>query len=104
MKTLFTSLGYIGSCLIATMQIPQIYLTYKRGKIQDLSIYTIGMNLIAAGCMISYATYYKLYPVIISNSCITTCDFILVFLYFKYKKSHNDWSLENIEKQITLPT
>ena len=105
MNSLFTTLGYIGASFVATMQIPQIYHTYKSEKSKDISIYTLLMNLTAAGCMISYASYYKLYPVIISNSCIATCDFVLIYLYFRQRqKSQNDWTLENVQKQFTLTT
>lgn len=88
---IFLSFGYIGACLISTMQIPQIKHTFRQKTVKDLSLYTLSMNLSAAACMLMYASYYRLYPIMLANSCISTCDIILICLYFRYcKKAEPD--------------
>ena len=101
LDTIFTVVGYVGSCLIATMQIPQIYHTVKEKKIKDLSIHSVLLNMLASTCMFSYSSYFKLYPISIASGCVIICDGILVILYKTYhvytvKNPHLEgWEIDN---------
>jgi uncharacterized protein with PQ loop repeat len=101
LDTVFTILGYVGSCLLATMQTPQIYHTIKQKKIKDLSIYSVLLNMLASSCMFSYSYYFKLYPISIASGCVIICDGILVILYKTYhvynvKNPHLEgWEIDN---------
>lgn len=89
---IFRTIGYAGGLLIGSMQIPQIYHTKKSGKVKDLSIYSVCMNFLAAVAMITYGTYFRLYPVLIANCSVAICDIILFYLYAIYVFSSDDTS------------
>jgi uncharacterized protein with PQ loop repeat len=97
-NTIFTVVGYIGSTLIATMQVPQIYHTVKKQQIKDLSLYSVLLNMLASGCMFSYSSYFKLYPITIASGCVVICDAILIILYKTYdiQTPHLEgWEIDN---------
>ena len=101
LNSIFYIIGYIGAGFIGGMQIPQIYHTHKSGKVKDISLYTLIMNFIASACMINYSIYFKLYPVVIANSCVATCDIVLFTLYAKYTFQ---WKLtKSPEQMVVLP-
>ena len=94
---LFITLGYIGSCMIGGMLIPQVILTIRTNKTKDLSIGFLLMNMIAVSSMIPYSLYFNLIPVLIANSSVGICNSILLYYalcnYYSEKK--------NIENNIT---
>ena len=83
-EVVFLTFGYLGACFVSTMQIPQIKHTFREKTVKDLSLYTLSMNLTAAACMLMYASYFRLYPIMLANTCISSCDIILICLYFRY--------------------
>ena len=76
---IYISLGYIGSSLIGIMLIPQVYLTIKTNKTEDLSIVFLIVNMFAVLSMVPYSIYFSLYPVLIANSSVGTCNCILLY-------------------------
>jgi len=86
-EVVFLSFGYLGACFVSTMQIPQIKHTFREKTVKDLSLYTLSMNLTAALCMLIYSSYFRLYPILFANTCISSCDIILICLYFKYRNN-----------------
>lgn len=98
LNTIFLTLGYMGASLVATMQVPQIYHTVKNETVNDLSLYTLGMNFTAALCMLTYAGRFSLYPIMLANGCITTCDSILLCLYFRYRQTPDNNTEHDIDK------
>ena len=76
---LFNVLGYIGSCMIGCMLIPQVMLTIKTNKTKDLSIRFLLMNMLAVSSMIPYSVYFNLIPVLIANSSVSICNSILLY-------------------------
>ena len=93
---IFTAIGYLGSSLIATMQIPQIRHTVKSGQIKDLSLCSVFLNMFASGCMFSYSSYYKLYPITIASGCVVVCDTVLISL-FHYHRNKTPLNIEGWE-------
>ena len=77
--SLFNVLGYIGSCMIGCMLIPQVILTIKTNKTKDLSIGYLLMNKLAVSAMIPYSIYFNLIPVLIANSSVSICNSILLY-------------------------
>ena len=97
---LFNVLGYIGSCMIGCMLIPQVILTIKTNKTKDLSIGFLLMNMFAVSSMIPYSIYFNLIPVLIANSSVCICNSILLYYtlcnyYSENKKTENDNSNKN---------
>ena len=86
-EVVFLSIGYLGACFVATMQIPQIKHTFRTKTVKDLSLYSLSMNLSASLCMLMYSSYFRLYPILLANTSISSCDIILICLYFKYRKN-----------------
>ena len=43
---IFLIFGYVGSASACMMMIPQIFLTFKKKSMKDISIQTIGLNLL----------------------------------------------------------
>ena len=88
---LFNILGYVGSCMIGSMLIPQVYLTIKTKKTKDLSTGFLLMNMVAVSSMIPYSIYFNLIPVLIANSSVCICNSILLYYtlsnYYSEKKT-----------------
>lgn len=99
----FEIFGYLGSANACLMMLPQLFLTIKKKSFDDLSIEMIAMNLLTQCFFLPYSTHFKLYPLIIVNSTLASCDIIILTYYFYYKnKEKNELSkafLENIFRE-----
>ncbi len=82
----FNIFGYAASVNACLMMLPQLYLTIKKKSFEDLSIKMIVMNLFTQALFFPYSTHFKLYPLIIVNSTLSSCDIIILLYYFYYKK------------------
>ena len=82
-KIVFDILGYFGSSLLTIMMYPQVYLTIKTNKTDDLSINFVVLNFIATICLVPYSIYYNIIPIAIANISLLICNFILLSLYIK---------------------
>jgi uncharacterized protein with PQ loop repeat len=80
---LFITFGYIGSCMIGIMFIPQVLKTIKTNKTDDLSIIFLLMNTIAVLIMIPYSIHFNLIPIMIANSSVGICNSILLYYAMK---------------------
>ena len=89
---IFNIFGYIGSGFLSIMLWPQIYLTIKTNKTDDISIKFLVANLCAIGFLLPYSIYYQLYPIIVANSSVFISNSILLFYSVK--------NLKNNEAQI----
>lgn len=81
---IYTIIAYIGSCIAGIMLIPQVYLTIKTKKTDDISLEFLILNMLAVLAMIPYSIYFKLHPVLIANLSIGFCTSIIL-----YYKIHN---------------
>ena len=99
---LFIILGYIGSSMIGIMLIPQVYLTIKTNKTDDLSVIFLIMNMIAVVTMIPYSIYFQLYPVLIANSSVGICNSILLCYTIKNQNSKNKIQNPEIETETNI--
>lgn len=83
MDFIFLIFGYLGSLIAIFMMFPQVYLTIKTRKTEDISIKTIIMNLSAQVFFLPYSVYFRLYPLMTANVSLAICDLIIIFIYLK---------------------
>tara|TARA_Y100000816_G_C25962259_1_gene502127 strand:- start:472 stop:741 length:270 start_codon:yes stop_codon:yes gene_type:complete len=86
MDIVYLIFGYIGSLIAIIMMFPQVYLTLKTQKTEDISIKTISMNLTAQLFFLPYSIYFELYPLLCANISLALCDIIIIIIYFKNKE------------------
>ena len=86
----FQIFGYAASANACLMMLPQLFLTIKNKSFEDLSIKTISMNLLTQILFLPYSTHLNLYPFIIVNTMLATCDVIIIFYYYYYKDKSNN--------------
>lgn len=87
----FQIFGYLASANACLMMLPQLFLTIKKKSFADLSIRMISMNLLTQFLFLPYSTHFNLYPLIIVNTMLATCDIVILAYYFYYrKKDSND--------------
>tara|TARA_X000000950_G_C13376078_1_gene442369 strand:+ start:202 stop:534 length:333 start_codon:yes stop_codon:yes gene_type:complete len=87
----FQIFGYLASANACLMMLPQLFLTIKKKSFSDLSIKMISMNLLTQILFLPYSTHFNLYPLIIVNTMLATCDIVILVYYFYYrKKDSND--------------
>ena len=68
------------------MMLPQLFLTIKKKSFADLSIEMISMNLLTQFLFLPYSTHFNLYPLIIVNTMLASCDVVILIYYFYYRK------------------
>tara|TARA_A100001035_G_scaffold236128_1_gene199898 strand:- start:596 stop:904 length:309 start_codon:yes stop_codon:yes gene_type:complete len=92
--------GYVASANACLMMIPQLYLTLKKKTMEDISMYTICMNLFTQCLFLPYTIHFKLYPFLTVNLFLAVFDISLIisYLIFYRKKDglYNSLLDENI--------
>lgn len=87
----FQIFGYLASANACLMMLPQLFLTIKKKSFSDLSIKMIFLNLLTQFLFLPYSTHFNLYPLIIVNTMLASCDVVILIYYFYYrKKDSND--------------
>lgn len=99
----FLIFGYLASGTACFMMFPQIYLTTKKKKIEDLSILTISMGLLTQCLFFPYSIHFKLYPLQTVNIFLGVCDSFIIAYYFYLKYSPRDRLLEETFINSTDP-
>ena len=82
----FQIFGYLASANACLMMLPQLFLTIKKKSFADLSIKMIFMNLLTQFLFLPYSTHFNLYPLIIVNTMLASCDVVILIYYFYYRK------------------
>ena len=96
MEIFFTYCGYIGSFLLAILLFPQVYKTFKTKDVSGLSSTFIVIETITTilwflyGLGIILDNDIKGVPIIISNSSLLICSFLLLYGKIKYSKRIKD--------------
>lgn len=88
--SIFEILGYLASANACLMMLPQLFLTIKSKSFADLSIKMISMNLLTQFLFLPYSTHFNLYPLIIVNTTLASCDVVILSYYFYYRKKDNN--------------
>ena len=77
--------GYIGGGLLVITLLPQLYLTYKSKKVDDISYIFIFLQIITCFFFLIYGIYLKEIPIILANSIL----FVQLMLFLLLKKMYN---------------
>lgn len=93
---IFEIFGYLASANACLMMIPQLYLTVKKKSFDDLSIDMISMNLLTQALFFPYSIHFKLYPLIVVNSMLSSCDIIILYCFFSHRKNNEDELVKNL--------
>lgn len=88
--TIFSLFGYLASVNACLMMIPQVQLTINKRSFEDISIHMICMNLLTQGLFFPYSIYYNLYPLIIVNTMLSSCDIVIIFCYIRSNSQTNN--------------
>lgn len=87
---IFEIFGYLGFANACLMMLPQLFLTIWKKSFDDLSIEMIFMNLLTQFLFLPYSTHFNLYPLVIVNTTLATCDIVIITYYFYYKNKQNN--------------
>lgn len=93
---IFEIFGYLASANACLMMIPQLYLSVKKNSFDDLSINMICMNLLTQALFFPYSIHFKLYPLIVVNSMLSSCDIIILYCFFSHRKNNDDELVKNL--------
>lgn len=93
---IFEIFGYLASANACLMMIPQLYLSIKKNSFDDLSINMICMNLLTQALFFPYSIHFKLYPLIVVNSMLSSCDIIILYCFFSHLKNNDDELVKNL--------
>lgn len=93
---IFEIFGYLASANACLMMIPQLYLSIKKKSFDDLSINMICMNLLTQTLFFPYSIHFKLYPLIVVNSMLSSCDIIILYCFFSHRKNNDDELVKNL--------
>ncbi len=99
----FLIFGYLASGTACLMMFPQVYLTTKKKKIEDLSISTISMGLLTQCLFFPYSIHFQLYPLLTVNIFLSVCDSFIICYYFYLKYSPRNLLLEETFIDSTDP-
>lgn len=100
----FEIFGYLGSAGACLMMLPQLFLTIKKKSFEDLSITMISMNLITQFLFLPYSTHFSLYPLIIVNTTLATCDIAILTCYCYHKISKKDEMTNDLLENMVQDT
>jgi uncharacterized protein with PQ loop repeat len=101
---IFEIFGYLGSASACLMMLPQLFLTIKKRSFDDLSIKMISINLLTQCFFFPYSTHFKLYPLIIVNTTLATCDIVILTCYCYHKISKKDEMTNDLLENMVQDT
>ena len=76
--------GYLGAFFLTVTLLPQLYLTCKTKKIDDISYGFILLQIITCIFFLIYGLLLNAVPLMVANSAVLTQLLILGFLKLKY--------------------
>jgi len=78
-------IGYIGALFLTITLIPQLLLSYKTKKVEDISFGFIGLQMLTCVFFLTYGILLKSTPLMLANGIVLTQLSLLSFLKVKYK-------------------
>lgn len=78
-------IGYIGAIFLTITLIPQLWLTYKTKKVDDISFGFIGLQMITCVFFLTYGILINSTPLMLANSIVFAQLSLLGFLKVKYR-------------------
>ena len=82
---LYSLFGWVCTSLFAISYIPQIWLTYKTKKVDDISVSLWWILLIAYTCGLYYGIHLKEWPLIWGYIWGFSCSSIFLIMFYKYR-------------------
>lgn len=76
--------GYLGAFFLTITLIPQLILTCKTQKTDDISYGFIALQILTCIFFLIYGIFLNAMPLMIANSTVLTQLLIMAFLKFKY--------------------
>ena len=53
-------------------------------------------EFINSGPFFPYSIHFKLYPLIVVNSMLSSCDIIILYCFFSHRKNNDDELVKNL--------
>lgn len=97
--------GYLGSSLLIISLIPQIYHSFSTKKLDDLSSWTLGIELTTSVMFLTYGIIIDEIPMIYGNGCVIIELLILCFAKWKYRPRRNtfDYNFRYQNSNASIP-
>lgn len=96
-------IGWIGGIIIILINMPQLYKLYITKSGDDLSYYTIILDILGSSFLGTYGILINKLPIIISNIIIIILAILILFLKIKYSNTSKlESSLSNLSKGSTF--
>tara|TARA_E500000178_G_C16946923_1_gene719275 strand:- start:402 stop:725 length:324 start_codon:yes stop_codon:yes gene_type:complete len=86
--------GYLASGTACIMMLPQVYLTVKKKRIEDLSIKTVSLGLLTQCLFFPYSIHFKLHPLFTVNIFLSFCDAFIICYYIYLKMNQKTTVIE----------
>lgn len=96
--------GYLGSSLLILSLVPQIYHSFATKKLDDLSSWTLAIELTTSIMFLSYGIIIDEIPMIYGNSGVIVELLILCYAKWKYRiKNNYIYNFKNQYSNSNLP-
>lgn len=102
-ELIFNVFGYLASLNACLMMVPQVQLTMKKGSFEDISIHMITLNLLTQCLFFPYSIHNNLYPLIIVNTMLSTCDVVIIICYIRSKNKADNSLLNEVFVDSSQP-
>jgi uncharacterized protein with PQ loop repeat len=79
------SIGYVGSFIISFTLLPQIIHTYRIRNADGLSLLFLVSNACGTVCMLIYAVFNNLLPILMSNVIILFLILLLIWMTIRFR-------------------
>ena len=81
--------GYIAAILLPITLLPQLYLTYKTKKVDDISYIFICLQIVTCFFFLAFSILGDVKPILMANMLVLVELFILSFFKIKYTNKDN---------------
>lgn len=95
--------GYLGSSLLIISLIPQIYQSFSTQKLDDLSSWTLGIELTTSVMFLTYGIIIDEIPMIYGNGIVIIELIILCFAKWKYRPRSNEFDYRYQYSNSNIP-
>ena len=83
--------GYLGAILLPITLLPQLYLTYKTKKVEDISYIFIGLQILTCIFFLTFSILGNVKPILVANVLVLFELLILAFFKTKYSKNQENY-------------
>ena len=94
--------GYTATLLVSSLQLPQVYKTYKIKSAYGLSIYMIIFNFLASILWLFYGIILNKPPIYVSNIIYFIANCTLLIMKFYYKDIETESEKEEVLEKVIV--